>query len=120
MLIRQRFAAALLLATIIAMDETPVTHPSVPEEVYHKLGGKTLMIFVLQRIQASLVLLVVSIVLLILQSQPFLAQVPVPNFTQYVGFAGWACLILFAIFFLLSFLIAWLIYINFKFCLGEN
>jgi uncharacterized membrane protein YdbT with pleckstrin-like domain len=102
------------------MDETPTSHPGVPEEAYQKLGGKTLMIFVLQRIQASLVLLVVSIILFAVKGQSFLAQVPIPNFGYYIYLAALACFILFVIFFLLSFLIAWLIYINYKFSLGEN
>jgi uncharacterized membrane protein YdbT with pleckstrin-like domain len=102
------------------MEENPIDHPGVTQEVYQKLGGKTLMIFILQRIQAAFVLLLVSIGLFIIQAQSFVAQVPVPNFPQYVGYTAWACLALFVIFFLISFLIAWLIYTNYKFCLGEN
>jgi len=102
------------------MEENPVSHPGVPEEKYQTLGKKTLAIFVLQRMQAAIVLLVVGIVLFFVQDQPFLAQVPIPSFSQYIGLAALACFVLFGIFFLLSFLIAWLIYINYKFCLGEN
>ena len=92
----------------------------VPEESYQKLGGKTLMIFVLQRIQASFLLLLVAIGLFAIQGQAFLAQVLIPNFSQYINLAAWACFLLFAFFFLLSFFIAWLIYVNYKFSLGED
>jgi len=105
------------------MEENPqviANHPGVPQEQYQTLGKKTLMIFTLERIQASLLLLLVSIGLFAIQGQPFLAQLQIPNINQYVGLAAWVCLTLFAIFFLLSFFIAWLIYINYKFCLGED
>jgi uncharacterized membrane protein YdbT with pleckstrin-like domain len=104
------------------MDETPPSHPGVPEEsyTYQTLGGKTLMMFVLQRIGAPFILLLVSIGLFALQGQSFLAQIPIPQFAQYLDLAAWACLALFAIFFLLAFFVAWLIYVNFKFSLGDN
>jgi len=78
------------------------------------------MIFVLQRIQASFVLLLVSVGLFVIQAQSFVAQVPIPRFRQYLLLAAWGCFLLFAIFFLLSFFIAWLIYVNYRFCLGED
>jgi len=104
------------------MDENPPSHPGVPEEsyTYQNLGKKTLMIFVLQRIGAPFVLLLVSIGLFSIQGEDFLKQVPVPNFPSYIGLIAWACFFLFAIFFLLAFFIAWLIYVNYKFALGDN
>lgn len=104
------------------MDENPPNHPGVPEEsyTYQKLGSKTLLIFVLQRIGAPFILLLVSIALFAIQGQSFIAQVPIPHFSDYINLAAWACFVLFAIFFLLAFFIAWLIYINFKFALGDN
>jgi uncharacterized membrane protein YdbT with pleckstrin-like domain len=104
------------------MDETPPNHPGIPEEnyTYQKLGGKTLTIFVLQRIGAPFVLLLVSIGLFAIQGESFVTQIPIPNFAKYINLAAWACLVLFAIFFLLAFLIAWFIYTNYKFALGDN
>jgi uncharacterized membrane protein YdbT with pleckstrin-like domain len=105
------------------MEENPqvvANYPGVPPETYHKLGGKTLMMFVIQRIQAALVLLIVAIVLWVIQSQSFLAQIPISNLNQYIGLAADACFLLFAFFFLIAFFIAWLIYINYKFSLGED
>jgi len=104
------------------MDENPPSHPGIPEEsyTYQKLGGKTLMIFVLQRIGAPFILLLVSIGLFSVQGENFITQVPIANFATYINLIAWACLVLFAIFFLLAFFISWLIYINFKFALGDN
>jgi uncharacterized membrane protein YdbT with pleckstrin-like domain len=105
------------------MEENPqviAENPGVPQEQYQKLGKKTLMIFILDRIQAPFILLILSIVLFIVQGQPFLAQIQIPNLGHYIGFVAWACFALFVIFLLLSLLIAWLIYINYKFCLGED
>jgi uncharacterized membrane protein YdbT with pleckstrin-like domain len=98
----------------------PTKNPGVPTEIYHTLGKKTLTIFVLQRIQASLILLIVGLVLLVLEGQSFLAQIPIPNLGQYIGLAADACFILFGFFFIFSFLIAWLIYINYKYMLSED
>jgi len=89
-------------------------------ETYRKLGGKTFMIFLLQRINASLVLLLVAIALAVLRSQPFLARVPIVNFPNYVGLVSWGVFMLFAVFFLFAFLVAWLNYATYQFCLGED
>src|ERR1700733_8418433 len=91
-----------------------------PAETYQTLGKKTLAIFVVQRIQASLILLFVGLVLLILEGQSFLTQIPIPNFAQYVGLAAEACFVLFALFFIFAFVIAWLIYTNYKYMLSED
>jgi uncharacterized membrane protein YdbT with pleckstrin-like domain len=92
----------------------------VPMETYHTLGNKTLAIFVIQRIQAALILLIVGLVLLVLEGQSFLSQIPIPNFGQYVGLAAETCFILFGFFFIFAFLIAWLIYINYKYMLSAD
>src|ERR1700722_6718860 len=102
------------------MEENPADHPGIPLEQYHKLGNKTLMIFVLQRISAAFVLLLVAIVLFAIQGASFITQAPIANLSQYVGIAAEACFLLFAFFFLISFLIAWLTYVNYKFALSEN
>jgi uncharacterized membrane protein YdbT with pleckstrin-like domain len=104
------------------MDENPPNHPGIPEEsyTYQKLGGKTLMIFVLQRIGAPFILLLVSIGLFSIQGENFITQIPIPHFATYINLIAWGCLILFIIFFLLAFFVAWLIYANFKFALGDN
>ena len=104
------------------MDENPPHHPGIPEETYtyRTLGRKTLAIFIFQRMGAPVILLLASVGLFILQAQSFLASVPIPNFATYIDFAAWACLALFAIFFLFAFLISWLIYTNYKFALGDN
>jgi putative membrane protein len=102
------------------MDENPIDHPGVPDEVYHKLGVKTLWIFVLQRIHAAFILLLLTIGLFIVEGQSFLNTKPFGNIAPYVSIAAWIALGLFVIIFLLTFLIAWLIYSNYKFCLGDD
>jgi uncharacterized membrane protein YdbT with pleckstrin-like domain len=102
------------------MQETPLTHPGLPQEIYHTLGRKTLTIFVLQRIQTSLILLVLAIVLFGIQGQAFLVQTPAGDLTPYVSLAALAVLGLFIVSFLIGFFAAWLIYTNYKFSLGED
>ena len=91
-----------------------------PPEEYRTLGRKTLTIFILQRIQTAFILLLISIALFAIQGEPFLAQVGIPNFGQYVAIAAEACLAAFFIFFVFGFLVAWLVYINYKFALTED
>src|SRR5271165_950905 len=102
------------------MDEKSLSHPGVPEDTYHALGGKTLWLFVFARAQAAMVLLLLTVVIFAVNGQPFLAKVPIPNFTDYIGFAGWIVFALFIILLLGTFLVAWLIYINYQFYLGED
>jgi uncharacterized membrane protein YdbT with pleckstrin-like domain len=102
------------------MDQKPANDPSLPGEAYHKLGRKTLMIFVMQRINASFILLLVAIGLSILKSQEFLARVPIPHFDYYVDLASRGCFALFGIFFIFSFFGAWLTYATYQFALTED
>lgn len=103
------------------MDEGPITHPGVPQEVYHTLGVKTLWIFILQRIHAAAILFVLTIVLFALEKQPFLKSTNPPfDFTPYVQKGALIGLGLFIIVTAITLLIAWLIYLNYKFALGEN
>jgi putative membrane protein len=102
------------------MDETPITHPGVPEEVYHTMGKKTFWIFLLQRVHAAFILLLLTIVLFVLEQQPFLASTPIGDITRYVALGAWIGLALFVVVFLITLLIAWLIYANYKFCLGDD
>ncbi len=99
------------------MEENPV---GVPMETYHTLGRKTLAIFIIQRIQAALILLIVGLILLVLEGQLFFSQIPIPNFGQYIGLAAEACFILFGFFFIFAFLVAWFIYVNYKYMLSED
>lgn len=102
------------------MEENPVSHPGVPEEKYQTLGWRTLMIFILQRILAPLLLLIVSIILLSLRGQSFLVSPQFGDLNPYVGYAALITFALFIIFGALGFFVAWLIYINYKFCFGED
>jgi uncharacterized membrane protein YdbT with pleckstrin-like domain len=102
------------------MDETPITHPGVPEEVYHMMGKKTFWIFFLQRAHAAFILLLLTIGLLVLSQQSFLATTQFGDLTRY-AVAGWeVCGLLFIVVLAITFFITWLIYSRYKFCLGED
>jgi putative membrane protein len=102
------------------MDENPITHPGVPEEVYHTMGKKTFWIFFLERAHAALILFLLTIALFVVQQQVFLSSIPVANLANDVALGAWACLALFIAALAITFLAAWLIYANFKFCLGDD
>lgn len=102
------------------MDETPITHQGVPVEVYHTMGKKTFWIFFLQRVHAAFVLLLLTIVLFAIEGQPFLASTPIGDLTGYAAMAAWLALALFVVAGAITFLIAWLIYKNYKYCLGDD
>jgi putative membrane protein len=102
------------------MDEKPVDHPGVPEDAYHTLGGKTLWVFVLRRINGATAILLATIVLFVLKDQPFLKNVGAHDLRGYANTAAWVALALFCVVFLVIFLVSWLIYINYKFFLGED
>jgi len=102
------------------MDENPITHPGVPEEVYHTMGKKTFWIFFLQRVHAAFILLLLTIALFVLSQQVFLAATPFGNFAGYTLMAAWIGLALFVVVLGITFFIAWLIYSSYKFCLGDD
>ncbi|HUC31445.1 MAG TPA: PH domain-containing protein [Candidatus Paceibacterota bacterium] len=102
------------------MDETPTTHPGVPEEVYHTMGKKTFWIFFLQRVHAAFILLLLTIVLFVLSQQAFLAKTQFGDLTGYTIEAAWIGLALFVAILLITILIAWLVYSTYKFCLGDD
>ncbi len=103
------------------MDEKPVTSPGVPQNAYRTLGHKTLWIFVLQRVHAAFIVLLLTIGAFAIKDEPFLKNVPAAgDLTPYSNLAAWALLGIFTIVFLLTFFVSWLIYVNYKFMLGED
>jgi len=102
------------------MDENPITHPGVPEEVYHTMGRKTFWIFFLERVHAAAILLLLTIALFVLEGQSFLVSTAVGDLTKYVALAAWIALALFLAALAVTFLVAWLIYTSYKFCLGAD
>ena len=105
---------------IITMDENPITHPGVPEEVYHTMGKKTFWIFLLQRAHVAFILLLLTIVFFVLGEQSFLATTPVGNLVGYTMMAAWIVLAFFVVVLAIILLIAWLVYKNYKYCLGDD
>lgn len=102
------------------MDETPITHPGVPEDVYHMLGKKTFWIFFLQRVHASFILLLLTIALFVINGQPFLMTKQFVAYAPYVMGAAWLCALLFVVVLAITLFICWIIYSRYKFCLGPD
>jgi len=102
------------------MDEGPITHPGVPQDVYHTLGNKTLSVFILQRVSAAMTLLLVTMGLFIVSAQPSLEKTAFGNLTGYAMLAAEVCALLFVAVAIITFLIGWFIYKNFKFSLGDD
>jgi uncharacterized membrane protein YdbT with pleckstrin-like domain len=102
------------------MDENPIDHPGVPQEVYHTLGKKTFWIFFFERLHAAMILLILTIALFILSQQSFLAKTQFGNLTGYVVLALSLSGLLFMVAFAISLIVSWLIYSNYKFSLGED
>jgi len=102
------------------MDEGPITHPGVPQEVYHPMGKKTFWIFFLNRVHAAFTLLLLTIVLAVLSGQSFLVTKQFGDLTPYAKLGAELAGVLFVIVLAISLFITWLIYINYKYCLGED
>lgn len=102
------------------MEENPVTHQGVPQEVYHTLGKRTFLIFLFQRIHTAAVFLLLTIVLFALQGQSFLKNTFMGDLSPYADLAAWIACGLFLVVFAITFLVAWLIYTHYKFLLGDD
>lgn len=102
------------------MEEGPIQHPGVEENVYHAMGPKTLWIFILQRVQAASIFFILAIGFLMLNGQPFLKKTPVGDITNAMALATWGAFGVFAIVFLFTLLIGWLVYHNYRFMLGPD
>jgi uncharacterized membrane protein YdbT with pleckstrin-like domain len=102
----------------MAMPES--SSQPVNEEKYQKLGGKTLWLFILDKSQAAFAILLLSFILFFVGKQ--FGSVPFFNIFKFgilteVALLGFA---LFGVVFLGSMFVGWLVYVNYKFCVGEN
>lgn len=102
------------------MDEGPITHPGVPQEVYHTLGLKTFWVFLLEKLNAPMVLLLISVVLFAIEGQPFLLIKGVGNITPYINYGAEACFGIFLFMLAVILIVTWIEYRTYKYCLGEN
>lgn len=102
------------------MDEGPITHPGVPQDVYHTLGNKTLSLFMLQRVGAALVLFFVAVILLIAGTQSSLQVTPLGDIRHFATIGGEVCAALFLIAAAITLLMGWLVYNNYRFSLGDD
>jgi uncharacterized membrane protein YdbT with pleckstrin-like domain len=87
---------------------------------YQRLGRKTFVVFLMDRIQVAALFLLLAAGLFIVSSQPFLAKIAIPNLASYVTLAAWGALGLFVITLVIAFLVSWIIYANYTFFLDED
>jgi uncharacterized membrane protein YdbT with pleckstrin-like domain len=95
------------------------TSPAAPD--YQKLGQKTFIFFLFERLRVAMIFLFLAIVLFVLSSQSFLAKAgSLGNLQGYALMGGWLTLALFAVALLITLLASWLIYVNYRFALDED
>lgn len=112
----------------MANDEIPAspasapgqTSTSIPGENYHTLGKKTLWIFILGRIQAAIVFLLLAVVLFVVSQQGFLNSGSSADLGRYALLGAGACLVLFIVVLAIVLLAGWLVYKNYTFALGDD
>jgi uncharacterized membrane protein YdbT with pleckstrin-like domain len=102
------------------IPENPTVPTTIPGEHYHTLGRKTLWIFILERIQPAMLLLLLSIGLFVVSQLEFPATGAFGGVAHYALLAAGICSILFIVFFGIAALIGWLIYKNYTFALGDD
>ena len=90
-----------------------------PEE-YHALGRKTFYIFLLQRIRAAAIILLIAIALFAVEGQPFLTKTPLGDLNGDVAIAAGVALGIFFIVLGVALLVTWLVYKNYAFALGDD
>ena len=100
--------------------QTAAAHAEIIDGKYHTLGKKTLWIFVLQRIHASMVLLLLTVGAFAVQGDPAVTKFLGPQLAPYASMAAWWMLILFLAVFGLTYFFSWLTYRNYKFLIGED
>jgi len=105
------------------MDVTtppPSARPGASAESYRTLGKKTLWIFTMARIHATIVLLLVAVALFATSSTGFVSAGPFGDMHGLVMSVAWIALALFVVVGLITFFASWLIYVHYKFFLGED
>jgi uncharacterized membrane protein YdbT with pleckstrin-like domain len=102
------------------MDEGPITHPGVPEEVYHMMGKKTFWIFFLQRANGAFIFLLVTLGFFILSQQAFLTKTQFGDLTPYATMGEQFAGVIFLLVLAFTFLATWFVYSRYKFCLGDD
>ncbi len=106
------------------MADTPAAKNIISEKLasgaYGRLGRKTLWIFILNRISAAIILLVIAIGLLALGGSGVLAKTPAGDLTGYASIGAIIASGAFIIVLIIVVLVSWLTYINYLFALSED
>ena len=99
------------------MEETV---PAIPIGVYHTLGKKTFILFLLDRIRVAVIFVILAVILFILSGQSFLDQKSIGDMRPYAMLGGEIMLAIAVLAFLIAFLVSWLVYRNYTFCLEDD
>ena len=117
--------AGLIYAFIVydyiieAMPQS-VTTPTGDFSAYRTLGKKTFGIFLLNRLHASVIFLILAAAIFFLGQNPSLLHVGNVDLNPYLGTASEVAWLLFGFAFLVTLFATWLVYSNYKFFLDEN
>ena len=87
---------------------------------YRRLGRKTLWIFILDRIAASIILLIVAVGLLAASGSGVLTKTPAGDLSNYASIGAVVISAVFILVFIITLLVAWLTYANYLFALGDD
>ncbi len=93
---------------------------SVPLDQYRRLGRKTLWIFIINYLAVPIVLLIVAIGLGVANGAGVFAKTPAGNLSDYASWGAVAFSALAIVIFLITLIVAWLIYINYLFMLSDD
>ena len=96
------------------------TTPAVPINIYHTLGKKTFILFLLDRVRIAVICLIIAIVLFAVSGQNFLNQKSIGDMRPYATIGGEIMLAIAILAFLIALLVSWLIYKNFTFSLEDD
>ena len=100
--------------------ENNTSQQTTGKQGYQTLGKKVFWLFFLQISPAAFILLLISVILFILSFQPFLADTLFGNMQKYALGATLITFIISLLIGAISFVFAWLTYINYVFSMAED
>ena len=86
---------------------------------YQKLGNKTFLMFIFNRMSVPFIFLFLSIALFVFQGSSFLKNVSIQNISYYLYLIAWIFMGLFSLSLIFIVLISWLTYINYTFAITD-
>jgi uncharacterized membrane protein YdbT with pleckstrin-like domain len=90
---------------------------SAPSSSYQKLGNRTLWLMLSEQMLPSIFIFIAAILLLVLQGNGVFRTTPIAAWSSYIVLGAWA---LFVLVFIITFLAAYLTYVNYLFMLDTD